>query len=77
MHVKPLPDEFWMVYDVARERAESDPVWNQCEMDKQFAIDQSNIPNEYEEMVFNAKEHQTVMIIYELYQILIREKPMR
>lgn len=75
MFEKPLPDEFWLVYDVARECAESDQLWNRCEMEKQFAIDQSNMPDEYEEMIFNANEQQMIMIVYELYKILIREKP--
>lgn len=65
MKNKPLPDKFWEIYDVVRERAEKDPSWNWCEMEKQFAIEQSGIPDEYEEIIFSANEHQLAMMMYE------------
>ena len=77
MYEKSLPDEFFPLYDVARERATSHPAWNKCEMEKLFAIDQSNMSDEYEDLLVGAYDQQMVMIIHELYQIFIGEKPFR
>jgi len=74
MPEKTLPDEFFSYYDLARERAMSHPVWNKCEMEKLFAIDQSNMSEEYQDMIRCSYDQQMVMIIHELYQICIGTK---
>lgn len=74
MSGKTLPDEFFPYYDLARERAMSHPVWNKCEMEKLFAIDQSNISEGYQDMIRCSYDQQLVMIIHELFQIYIGTK---
>lgn len=65
-----FPDEFWAVYDKARKKAERDPYWYQAETERLFALDQSNVSDEFEEMLYNANEHQMAILIFELYQIM-------
>lgn len=74
MPIKPLPEAFWTIYDLARERAENDPIWNQCEMQRMFVLEQSNVPDDYEEILYTANEQQMILIIHEFYQILVGEK---
>lgn len=70
-----LPDEFWEVFDLARERAELHPAWNLCQMERLFALDQACVPDEYENTIKSTSFHEMIMIIHELFQILIVDKP--
>ena len=65
-----FPDEFWAVYDKAREKAERDPYWNQAETERLYALDQANVSDEFEEILYMANEHQMSILIYELYKLI-------
>ena len=68
------PDEFWDVFDQARERAEKHPAWNLCQMERLFALDQAGVPDEYENTIKSTNFHEMIMIVHELYQIMIDNK---
>ena len=69
-----LPDEFWEVFDLARERAELHPAWNLCQMERLFALDQACVPDEHENTIKSTSFHEMIMIVHELYQIMVDNK---
>lgn len=65
-----LSDEFWNIYHLAREKAEAHPTWNDCQMERLFALDQAGVSDELENKIFSTGFHEIVMIAHELYQIM-------
>ena len=71
MRTTMFPPEFWTVYDKARELAEQSPIWNNSEMQRMFAIEQSGISDAFEEKLFNAVEMEQLLILFEMYKQMV------
>ena len=69
-----LSEEFWNIFDMANIQAEQHPYWNSCQMELLHAVDQSCIPEEYENTIRSSYFHQMILINHEIYQILKKNK---
>jgi hypothetical protein len=54
--------------------AVKDPDWDLTETRRLYALDQANLSDELEETLLNAIDHQSSILIFELYQLMVAQK---
>jgi hypothetical protein len=67
-------DEYWQVYKQAMANAVLDPDWDLTETRRLYALDQANLSDELEETLLNAIDHQSSILIFEIYQLMVAQK---
>ena len=66
--------EYWQVYKQAMANAIKDPDWDLTETRRLYALDQANLSEELEETLLNALDHQSSILIYEFYRVMLKQK---
>lgn len=75
MSVQAMPNEFWEVFNQARDRVKQRPAWKLCQIESQFALEQAWVPDAVANKIKSTNFHETILLVQEIYRIMAGEKP--